>query len=91
MFHMTNLTSQAGQTGFSSGRYPDGLDIEAIDALITDVYAEIANAPRPTSALMDGTAAERRRRRMARRAIASVVRSLPTTRPVAGPDEGEAA
>lgn len=69
---------------------PDGLTEPAINALIQDVYREIADAPRPTSALLDGTAAERRRRRTARRAIASVIRALPA-RPVSEVLDGEAA
>lgn len=69
---------------------PDGLTERSINALIQDVYREIADAPRPTSALLDGTAAERRRRRIERRAIASVVRALPAKPTVEIPD-GEAA
>jgi hypothetical protein len=66
--------------------YPDGLSERALDALIAEVDAVLAASPVPTSALLDGTAAERRRRRMSRRAVASVVRALP----VSGSD-GEAA
>jgi ribosomal protein L12E/L44/L45/RPP1/RPP2 len=61
--------------------FPDGLDEKAIDALIAQVTHEVAAAPVATSALMDGSAAERRRRRMERRAISAVVRSLPVRRP----------
>lgn len=53
----------------------------AIDVLIAEVEKEIAGHPGPTSAWLDGSAAERRRRRMARRALAAVVRSLPAGRP----------
>jgi hypothetical protein len=75
----------------ASGRvYPDGLDLHTIDALIAGVYDEIRSAPRLTSALMDGTAAERRQRRMARRAIALVVCALPAA-PVATNPDGEVA
>jgi hypothetical protein len=56
---------------------PDGLDGRSIDFLIADAYEEVAGLPVPTSALVDGSAAERRRRRMARRAIAGVLRALP--------------
>jgi hypothetical protein len=69
---------------------PDGLDLRAINALIWDVCAEIETAPHATSALTDGTARERRLRRMARWSIASVVRALPVPRLVADPD-GEVA
>jgi hypothetical protein len=56
---------------------PDGLVGEALDELIHRAYAEVADAPRPTSALLDGSAAERRRRRMERRALAALTRALP--------------
>jgi hypothetical protein len=70
--------------------FPDGLDEMAIDALIAQVAHEVAVAPVATSALMDGSAAERRRRRMERRAISAVVRSLPV-RPVMAEPHGEVA
>jgi hypothetical protein len=56
---------------------PDGLDGSAIEALIAEAAAHTATAPEPTSALLDGSAAERRRRRIERRALAGVVRALP--------------
>jgi hypothetical protein len=56
---------------------PDGLAGEALDDLIDRAYAEVADTPRATSALLDGNAAERRRRRMARRAWAALTRALP--------------
>lgn len=59
-----------------AGHFPDGLDVAAIDALIAEAD-QGAPAERPTSALLDGSAAERRRRRIERRALAAVVRSLP--------------
>ncbi|GAB3910959.1 hypothetical protein GCM10029964_115780 [Kibdelosporangium lantanae] len=68
---------------------PDGLGLEAINALLADVRAELRKAARPTSALLDGSAAERRRRRMERRAVGAVVRALPVRRSV--PDGQEAA
>jgi hypothetical protein len=71
--------------------WPDGLNESAVDALIAEVDAVLAASPGPTSALVDGTAAERRRRRLSRRAVAAVVRAMPVTRPVSGADEGEAA
>jgi hypothetical protein len=56
---------------------PDGLAGEALDELIDRAYAEVADTPRPTSALLDGSAAERRRRRMERRALVALTRGLP--------------
>jgi hypothetical protein len=73
------------------GHVPDGLDEAAVDVLIADVYEEIAGHPAPTSALLDGSAAERRRRRMARRAMAAVVRSLPVRHGRHLPGEAEVA
>jgi hypothetical protein len=65
----------------SAHRYaPDGLAGEALDELICRAYAEVAGAPRPTSALLDGSAAEQRRRRIERRALAAVIRALPVRR-----------
>jgi hypothetical protein len=58
---------------------PDGLTGEALDELIERAYAEVADAPRPTSALLSGSAAEQRRRRMERRAWTAVTRALPTS------------
>jgi len=75
----------------ASTNYPDGLTECAVDALISEVDAVLAASPVATSALLDGTAADRRDRRMSRQAVASVVRALPVARPVCGPDEGEAA
>lgn len=68
---------------------PDGLDERAVSELIADVDQSLAEAPVPTSALVDGSAAERRRRRIERRMLAAVVRSLPSRRSV--PARGEAA
>ena len=56
---------------------PDGLAGEALDELIDRTYAEVAGAPRPTSGLLDGSAAEQRRRRIERRALAALTRALP--------------
>lgn len=58
--------------------YPDGLTEEHIEALLSEARAVWATSAGATSALLDGSAAERRRRRMSRRAISAVVRSLPT-------------
>lgn len=57
--------------------FPDGLDEAAVNALIAEMEGNTAEAPEATSALLDGSAAERRRRRIERRAIAAVVRRLP--------------
>ncbi len=65
---------------------PDGLAGEALDELISRAYAEVAKAPRPTSALLDGSAAEQRRRRIERRALAAVIRALPLRRDACGSD-----
>jgi hypothetical protein len=70
--------------------YSDGLDETVIDQLIAQVAAEVTVSPEPTSALVDGSAAERRRRRMERRVLAAVVRSLPARQGVS-PQVGEAA
>jgi hypothetical protein len=73
----------------AGSHFPDGLDETAIDRLIAQVAGEVEVAPEPTSALVDGSAAERRRRRMERRVLAAVVRSLPTRQ--VSPQVGEAA
>jgi hypothetical protein len=70
--------------------FPDGLDETAIVSLIAEVATEVIEVPAPTSALMDGSAAERRRRRMERRALAAVVRSMPA-RDAASQPVGEVA
>lgn len=56
---------------------PDGLAGEVLDELIERAYAEVADAPGPTSALLNGSAAEQRRRRMERRALTALTRALP--------------
>lgn len=71
----------------SAYRYaPDGLVGEALDELIDRAYAEVAHAPRPTSALLNGSAAEQRRRRMEHRALAALTRALPVSRGALGSD-----
>ncbi|MGH3976907.1 MAG: hypothetical protein ACRDS9_26845 [Pseudonocardiaceae bacterium] len=70
---------------------PDGLTEHAIDALLREVDAAAATESRPTSALLDGSAAEQRQRRMERRTVAAVVRALPVRRGASGPDGREAA
>ena len=56
---------------------PDGLTEQVIDALLREVDGVAVGKPRPTSALMDGTGAQRRYRRHTRRSVAAVVRALP--------------
>ncbi|MBV8540294.1 MAG: hypothetical protein JO364_19600 [Pseudonocardiales bacterium] len=76
----------------SAHRYaPDGLTGEALDELIDRAYAEVAQAPRPTSALLDGSAAEHRRRRTEHRALAAVIHALPVCHGVSSSDERRAA
>lgn len=70
---------------------PDGLVGEALDELIDRSYAEVARAHGATSALLDGSAAERRQRRMERRAVAAIVRELPVRRGGASGPDGQAA
>jgi hypothetical protein len=55
---------------------PDGLTEQVIDALLREVDGAAAVRPRPSSVLMDGTAAQRRYRREARRSVAAVARAL---------------
>ena len=74
----------------SASYYSDGLTPHVLDALLAGIDKEIVDAPRPTSSVLDGSAAERRRRRIERRAISAVVRSLPARPSVAYP-EGEVA
>lgn len=69
---------------------PDGLSFWDVLSVQSAAYKEIVDSPRPTSALLDGSAAERRRRRIERRAISAVVRSLPV-RPVMTEPEDEVA
>lgn len=61
--------------------FPDGWDESAIDALIAEVNTEIKaekdTVPVVTSALVDGSALQRRLRRMERRRLTAVVRALP--------------
>ncbi|MDQ2882616.1 MAG: hypothetical protein M3Y48_15845 [Actinomycetota bacterium] len=81
------MNDDEGSVSFS----PDGLTEQMIDALLREVDGAAAVAkPRPTSALMDGQAAQRRYRREARRCVAAAVRVLPV-RGVAGGPGGWAA
>ena len=82
-----NSNSPNAGTGIA---YSDGLDETAIDQLIAQVATEVSESPTPTSSLVDGSAAERRRRRIERRMLAAVVRSLPSG-PAIAQRAGEAA
>jgi hypothetical protein len=64
---------------------PDGLTEQMIDVLLREVDAVGAGWPRPSSALMGETAAQRRYRRRARRSVAAVVRALPVRGTAGGP------
>ncbi|MGH3792174.1 MAG: hypothetical protein ACRDRU_08840 [Pseudonocardiaceae bacterium] len=65
---------------------PDGLTEQIIDVLLTELDVTISARPRPASALMDGTAAQRQHRRQARRSAAAVVRTLPLHGAISGCD-----
>jgi hypothetical protein len=65
--------------------YPDGLTVDDIDALLGEMKVHWTMSARPTSALLDGSAALRRERRANRRAIGAVGRALPTRSQVASP------
>lgn len=64
------------------GHYPDSLSLDAIDVMLREVIADLRSpsVPEPTTALLDGSALQRRHRREARRAIGAVVRALPSAR-----------
>ena len=66
--------------------YPDGLTGDAIEVLLREVEGHWSTAARPTAALLDGSAALRRERREARRAIGAVIRALPRPAPHAVPN-----
>lgn len=70
---------------------PDGLTEQIVDSLLRDVEVAARSRPRPTSALVDGTAAQRRFRRRARRSSAALVRALPVRRVVCDPHRRDAA
>ncbi|MGH3844263.1 MAG: hypothetical protein ACRDS0_22880 [Pseudonocardiaceae bacterium] len=83
----------SGEPGYPDGpRFsPDGWTEQAIDALLTDLDVAAMTKPRPTSALMNGTGAQRQSRRRTRRHAAAVVRALPTVCGAAGGSGGWAA
>lgn len=66
-----------GKSANRNEHYPDGLTADAIDALLGEMEGRWATSVQPTSALLDGSAAQRRERRAGRRAIDAVVRALP--------------
>ena len=63
--------------GAQPSHYPDGLTEQTIDALLRELDVAVMAKPRPTSPLMDGTGAQRRNRRQARRYAAAVARAWP--------------
>jgi hypothetical protein len=71
--------------------YPDGLTEQYINTLIAEAYESAEQAAEPTSALVDGTAAWRRARRIERRTVGAVVRTLPLRLVEPGPNGQEAA
>jgi hypothetical protein len=71
----------------STARFaPDGLAGTALDELIDRAYVEVAGATQATSALVDRSAAERRRRRIERRTVTALVRALPGRRAISRVD-----
>lgn len=70
---------------------PDGLVGEVLEELIEGAYAEVAGCLWLTSEVVDGSAAERRRRRVERRALGVVVHILPVGSATEGSDERWAA
>jgi hypothetical protein len=70
---------------------PDGLEETDIDALLTELRADRHQAPHPTTALLDGTALQRRERREAQRLLGATVRVLRVHGPLAVPAGTEAA
>ncbi|MGH3869453.1 MAG: hypothetical protein ACRDQ4_25775 [Pseudonocardiaceae bacterium] len=80
-----------GELGGAPCYAPDGLAGKALEELIEGAYAEVAGGLRLTSGLLDGSAAEQRRRRVARRGLGVMVHVLPVGRVVCGSDEWRAA
>jgi hypothetical protein len=68
---------------------PDGLSLDDIDNLLAVTAEE--SAPRPTSALLDGSALARRERREAQRQLGATVRVLRAHGPLFAPSGTEAA
>jgi hypothetical protein len=80
-----------GEPGSAHRYAPDGLAGQALEELIEGAYVEVAGGFWLTSGLLDGSAVERRRRRVARRALGVVVHVLPVGEGVCGSDERRAA
>lgn len=68
-----NISSDAGLWGH---HFPDSLTEPVIDRLIAEAEQEVMVVAEPTSALLDGSALERRRRRTQRRLVGVVLRSV---------------
>ncbi|MGO1055553.1 hypothetical protein [Crossiella sp. CA198] len=73
--------------------YPDGLTPDAINALLAEVWTDLAAepSPEPTTALLDGSALAQRERRTVQRRLGATVRVLRVHGPVTGRTEAEAA
>ncbi len=71
--------------------YPDGLSEAVVDAWLAEMNSAVVPVRRPSAALLDGSALERRERREARRAMSAVVRVLPSLCSVLAVVESEAA
>ncbi|WP_158853167.1 hypothetical protein [Saccharothrix deserti] len=56
----------------STGNYPDGLTTQVLRLLDQQVSVEIAASAEPSSALLDGSARERRNRRILARALKGI-------------------
>jgi hypothetical protein len=76
---------------FGESYAPDGIEETQIDVLLAEASAEWREAPRPTSALLDGTALARRERRETQRLLGATVRVLRTHGPLSVPTGTEAA
>jgi hypothetical protein len=68
---------------------PDGLSLEDIESLLAGVAEQ--PGPRPTSALLDGSALARRERRQEQRRLGATVRVLRVHGPLSVPTGTEAA
>jgi hypothetical protein len=80
-----------GEWGSGLWYAPDGLVGEVLEGVIVGAYAEVVGCLWLTSAVVDGSAAERRRRRVERRALGVVVQVLPVGEAVYGSGERRAA
>jgi hypothetical protein len=80
-----------GEPGSAHRYAPDGLAGTALEELIEGAYAEVAGCLWLTSAVVDGSAVEQRRRRMQRRALGVAVHVLPVGHRAWGSDVRRAA